>query len=103
MLMIVYLIAVMILTPILYDLFNRRVTDTNNRVAVLVRGFPSYLINLIICGVEAVVALVMPGGWGFDFFNLLIVTALIYLGNQFVFNAAVKLYSRARNAVESRP
>ena len=99
MLMIIYLIAVMILTPIIYDYVNRKIT-ADNRVLTRLKGLPSYVINLIICAVEAVVALVMPGGYGLSIWNFLIFAALIYLGNQIVFNFAVKAYSKARSAVQ---
>lgn len=98
MLMIIYLLAVMILTPVAYDYVNRITAD--NRVTTYIRGLPSYVINLIICGVEALIGLlVIPSNYDVNLWNVLIFTALIYLGNQMVFNFAVKVYSKARNAV----
>lgn len=98
MFMIIYLIAVMILTPIVYDHVNRVPAD--NRVTTYIRGLPSYVINLIICGVEALIGLlVIPSNHDVNLWNVLIFTALIYLGNQMVFNFAVKIYSKARNTV----
>jgi len=92
-LMIIYTVLAMAVTPIAYELVNRRVVDSE-RVGHLVSGWPSYAINLIVCGVVGLIAMFLPGGWELTLWNWLVLTALIYFGNQFVFNSVVKPFLR---------
>jgi hypothetical protein len=82
MLMLIYTLLAMAVTPIAYEFVNRKVMN--------VTGWPSYAINLIVCGVVALIAMFLPGGWKVDLWNWIVLTALIYFGNQFVFNSIVK-------------
>lgn len=88
MLMLVYTIVAMAVTPILYEAVNRKVT--NGKVGHLISGWPSYALNVIVCGVMALIAMFLPGGWKLDLWNWIILTALIYFGNQFVYQTIVK-------------
>lgn len=100
MLMIIYLIAAMILTPIAVEFLNKKFTDSG-RVTLMLRGLPVYTTVLVVCFLEALLGLVIiPSEYNLSLWNVLIFTALIYLGNQIVFNFAVKMYSKARSAVQ---
>lgn len=89
MLMLIYTLLAMAVTPIAYEFVNRR-TTANERIAHYVQGWPAYAINVIVCGVVALIAMFLPGGWKPDPWNWIILTALIYFGNQFVYNTLVK-------------
>lgn len=92
---ILYIIIVMILTPIIYERVNRKLTK-NQTLVNRISGFPSYSLMLAVCIVEGLVVCLLPGGWGFSFTHWLFATAVIFLGNQFIFNTFIKLMSAAR-------
>ena len=94
MLMLIYTIAAMAVTPIAYEFINRRV-NANGVVSHAISGWPSYVINLIVCGAIGLIAMFLPGGWELSLWNWIILTALIYFGNQFVYNTIVKPFFRS--------
>lgn len=98
MLMLIYTILAMAVTPIVYELVNRRVS-ANERIGHLLTGWPSYAVNVIVCAVVALVAMFLPAGWEVSLWNWIILTALIYFGNQFVYNSFVKIWMRAKTRV----
>lgn len=95
MLMIIYTFLAMAVTPIVYEFANRRMTASGG-FANRIKGWPAYIVNVIVCGAMALIAIVLPGGWGVDLWNWIILTALIYFGNQFVFNSVVKPLFKSR-------
>lgn len=90
-----YMLIVMILTPIIYERVNRKLTK-NQTFVNRWKGFPSYSLMLALCIIEGLVVCFLPRGWGFSFTHWLFATAVIFLGNQFVFNTFIKFMSAAR-------
>jgi hypothetical protein len=94
-LLLVYTILIMAVTPIVYEWVNRQMV-AHDTVKNIITGYPAYLTNLVICAVEALVGIFLPGGWTWNLWEWVILTALIYLGNQFVFNSIVKPFFQTR-------
>lgn len=77
------------MTPLLMEFVNTR-TAENSAIQNVIKGWPAYAINVIVCVAVAFIVCVLPSGWEISFFNVVILTFAIYFGNQFVFNTFVK-------------
>ena len=99
MLTIIYVIAACIVTPLLYEWVNRQRIGTSNRFVNIIKGWPAYAVNVIICIVIGLTICVAPGGPGFYVPNWFLVTAAIYFGNQFVYNTFIKILAKTRKRI----
>lgn len=89
MLMLIVTFLAMAVTPIAYEYLNRQIA-AHGTVARRVQGWPAYAVNLIVCGAVGLIAVVLPGGWELNLWNWIVLTALIYFGNRFVYQTFVK-------------
>lgn len=90
-----YLIVFMILTPITLEQFNKRTTAAN-AIVNKITGLPAFTVNLIICAVFGFLTCILPFGPGFSFTLWIVFTALIFLGNQIVFQFFIKQLAKYR-------
>lgn len=95
MLTIIYVIVACILTPLAFEQFNKR-TAGNQQIQNIVKGWPAYAINVVICVVFALIICVIPGGPAFSFSMWALLTFAIYFGNQFIFQTFIKLWAKYR-------
>lgn len=89
MLLILYVFLGWVITPFAYEFLNRKEL-LGGKVANVLKGWPSYLVNVIICALVALLICFLPGGWTVSFSNWFLLTAVIYFGNQFFFNSLIK-------------
>lgn len=89
MLMILYTIIAWVITPFIYEFVNQHRT-IDNKVTHYIKGWPSWVINVIICVVVAFVITALPKGWAFTVANVFLLTCVIYFGNQFFFTSVIK-------------
>jgi hypothetical protein len=98
MLTIIYVLAACVITPLAYEMVNRKIAG-NNRVINAIKGWPAYMVNVVICTTVAFVVCVLPGGPGVSLTWWALITFAIYFGNQFVYNTFVKLWAKTRAKV----
>lgn len=92
---ILYLGVLMVLTPLVLELFNKRVM-LNGVIANKINGLPAFTVNLFICVVFGFLVCILPLSSGFNFTNWVVYTALIFLGNQVMFNLFIKTLAKYR-------
>lgn len=91
-----YVIAFMILTPIVLEWINKQPSSANN-IVNKIYGLPAFTVNLVVCVLFGFLVCVIPFGAKFTITNFVVYTALIFLGNQIVYQYAVKLLARYRS------
>ena len=96
MLKFIYVILGMAATPFLMEFVNTNVTN-REQVKNVIKGWPAYVINVVICLAVALIVCVLPGGWEMSLWNVLILLTVIYFGNQFFFNTAIKPFAKYRD------
>lgn len=94
--LILYVLFAWVATPLLLEFLNRRLTHGGSRVETVIKGWPAWLINVIVCEVVAAVIMFLPGGWAISFTSVFLLTCVIYFGNQAFFNTVIKPLSKAR-------
>lgn len=89
MLMILYTIAAWTITPIALEFINTRIAG-NDKIQNVVKSWPAFALNLIICVGVAFVITLLPRGWPFTFSSWFLLTCVIHFGNQLFFHSIVK-------------
>lgn len=97
MLMIFYVFLAWVLTPFIYEWVNRRMTaDMTARYISRIKGWPAWVVNVIICFLVALLVTALPGGWVFTFTSVFLLTCIIFFGNQAFFTFAIKPFVKTR-------
>lgn len=96
MLKFIYIVLGMAVTPFVMEYINMNVTN-RDKVKNYIKGWPAYAVNVIACFAVAFIVCLLPGGWPFDFWTIAILLTVIYFGNQFFFNTAIKPFAHYRD------
>lgn len=92
---IVYVVAAAIALPLMFEYVNRRV-GANQVIVNILKGWPAYALNVILCAAVGLIICVLPKGPGASLSSWFLVTCVMYFGNQFFYNTFIKLLAKTR-------
>lgn len=96
-LMTLYVIIAWIVTPFAIEFVNTK-TAANNQLINVIKGWPAFMMNVVVCAIVALIITFLPGGWSVTLMSWFLLTTVVYFGNQFFFQSVVKPMMAHRKA-----